>query len=298
MWATRASLSCCGRMRMKKPLAAVSIWELGLPPRTRNALGRSGVRTLADLAALDEVELLSRKHIGKAAVAHVHAALARWRLALAPVPQAPPSTPGRRPRSRRTEGRGYARLAAEIPGTDETPIKLFLLPASVGHALMQQGIVSVGALASLDGRALSRLPRVGPRGRGAVRRALRAYGEVLRASGAAADDTALAYVRSRLSVRERRVLACRAGLIDGRPWTLQRVANELGITREGARQLQNRALRVVRAWQEWTQRGLPGAAEAGDADEAIAGTGRRGRSAVFTTAELAAIACLVGAPES
>ena len=49
-------------------------------------------------------------------------------------------------------------------------------------------------------------------------------------------------VLSVLSPREQRVLRLRLGLEDGRIWTLQEVAKELGITRERVRQIEGKAL--------------------------------------------------------
>lgn len=49
-----------------------------------------------------------------------------------------------------------------------------------------------------------------------------------------------------LSERERKVLALRYGLEDGREWTLSDVGQRLGVTRERARQIETKALRKLR----------------------------------------------------
>ncbi|TSC98499.1 MAG: RNA polymerase primary sigma factor, partial [Parcubacteria group bacterium Greene1014_47] len=49
-----------------------------------------------------------------------------------------------------------------------------------------------------------------------------------------------------LTAREKRILQLRFGFVDGRPWTLEQVGREYGITRERIRQLEAKALRKLR----------------------------------------------------
>lgn len=52
------------------------------------------------------------------------------------------------------------------------------------------------------------------------------------------------------SRREARILSLRFGMDDGQPWTLQRIGDELGITRERVRQIERHALRKLKASRE------------------------------------------------
>jgi RNA polymerase primary sigma factor len=56
----------------------------------------------------------------------------------------------------------------------------------------------------------------------------------------------LARALRELDSRERRVLECRFGLDGTKPWTLEEVGVELGVTRERVRQLEGRALKRLR----------------------------------------------------
>lgn len=53
-------------------------------------------------------------------------------------------------------------------------------------------------------------------------------------------------ILSLLPEREARVLRYRIGVVDGEPWTLTRIGTEMGVTRERIRQLESRALGVIR----------------------------------------------------
>lgn len=49
-----------------------------------------------------------------------------------------------------------------------------------------------------------------------------------------------------LSPRQQEILTFRLGLVDGKEWTLEQVGRHFGITREGVRQTEKRALRKIR----------------------------------------------------
>ncbi len=49
-----------------------------------------------------------------------------------------------------------------------------------------------------------------------------------------------------LDEREQKILMLRCGFVDGRPWTLEKVGKELGVTRERVRQIENKAYRKLR----------------------------------------------------
>lgn len=61
-----------------------------------------------------------------------------------------------------------------------------------------------------------------------------------------ADRAAMLELISCLREREQLVIERRFGFHDGRPWTLMELAQELGISREGVRQIEARALRQLR----------------------------------------------------
>jgi RNA polymerase sigma factor (sigma-70 family) len=54
-----------------------------------------------------------------------------------------------------------------------------------------------------------------------------------------------------LSARERRVLELRYGITDGREHTMQEVADQLGCTRDAARQIERRAMNRLRRRRHW-----------------------------------------------
>jgi RNA polymerase primary sigma factor len=56
----------------------------------------------------------------------------------------------------------------------------------------------------------------------------------------------LALVLQHLAPRDQQLVRLRFGLLDGRPRTLEQVAQHLGITRERARQIERRCLAVLR----------------------------------------------------
>jgi RNA polymerase primary sigma factor len=56
----------------------------------------------------------------------------------------------------------------------------------------------------------------------------------------------LGSVLESLTARERRIIQLRFGLIDGRPWTLEEVGLEAGVTRERIRQIEAKALSKLR----------------------------------------------------
>ncbi len=60
------------------------------------------------------------------------------------------------------------------------------------------------------------------------------------------EFSAVMSVMDNISEKERKVLNMRFGLEDGVPHTLQEIADELGITREGARIIEKRALEKIR----------------------------------------------------
>ena len=83
------------------------------------------------------------------------------------------------------------------------------------------------------------------------------YGDVLEDSKIVAPDKNgliqndvenLKYYLNKLTRREKAIMTRRFGMGDGRPQTLDTVANHFGISRERIRQLQMVALRKLRTW--------------------------------------------------
>ncbi len=70
-----------------------------------------------------------------------------------------------------------------------------------------------------------------------------------------------------MAPREARVFRLRAGVIDGRRWTLQEVGDELGVTRERVRQIESRAR--DRAWRCWPRTASPSQAGADGAGRSL-----------------------------
>lgn len=66
--------------------------------------------------------------------------------------------------------------------------------------------------------------------------------------------TLLQVVQEALTERERQVVVLRFGFEDNRPHSLQQIGDEMGMTREGVRHIQTRALRKIREVLE----GIPG----------------------------------------
>lgn len=60
-----------------RPSDDTSIWRVGLPSRTRNALLRVGVTTVGELAASSDKDLLAIPNFGPQALREVHEALER-----------------------------------------------------------------------------------------------------------------------------------------------------------------------------------------------------------------------------
>jgi len=56
-----------------------------------------------------------------------------------------------------------------------------------------------------------------------------------------------------LAERERRIIGLRYGLVDGTPWTLQAIAEDLGISRERVRQLVTRIMRKLK-YKQYTRK--------------------------------------------
>ncbi|MDJ0650007.1 MAG: sigma-70 family RNA polymerase sigma factor [Xenococcaceae cyanobacterium MO_188.B19] len=54
-------------------------------------------------------------------------------------------------------------------------------------------------------------------------------------------------ILSELKPKEREVISLRFGLVDGNEWTLSAIGKKLKLSRERVRQLQNRALRVLKS---------------------------------------------------
>lgn len=61
-------------------------------------------------------------------------------------------------------------------------------------------------------------------------------------------DTDLQRALDMLPQRERHVIERRFGMYDGQTWTLAEIARELGVSREGVRHIENRALHRMRAF--------------------------------------------------
>jgi len=61
------------------------------------------------------------------------------------------------------------------------------------------------------------------------------------------DDALLKEVFATLTPREKTVLAMRYGLEDDTPKTLEEIGGQFGVTRERIRQIQNEALKKLRA---------------------------------------------------
>jgi RNA polymerase primary sigma factor len=74
------------------------------------------------------------------------------------------------------------------------------------------------------------------------------------AAGRTMLSEALREALSELSPREREVVRLRFGLDDGRARTLQEVANVVGLTREGIRQVETKALASLRSLMPYAAR--------------------------------------------
>lgn len=215
--------------------------QLNLSPRTIRALRRAGIFATSQLARMTPEELSRLKGIGPKIALELQATLPSER-------QSPRADPG---------------LGVEVmslrPAVARRSLRQTDIPVALLTRLDAAGIRTVGQLA----RAvpdLSSVPRIGPVSSQRIRSALEAY--LLSTLEQASSETEpeptpaetqteslenriAALVRAAGSPRAELLLRRRFGL-DGRAHTLAEIGQELGVTRERARQIERLAVAHVR----------------------------------------------------
>jgi len=138
---------------------------LGLSRRAYNCLRRAGLRTVAEVAAFTDEQLLSIRNLGITVLSEIREKSAAY-LAQHSLPeqyQSPePSQPERLP-------------ASKVPLSDNTPIEGLGLSIGPHNALMRGGIVTIGQLAQMSLEQILRVRNVGKKALAEIEEKLKAY---------------------------------------------------------------------------------------------------------------------------
>lgn len=243
--------------------------DLDLPTRMRTVVERLGLRTVADLVAIDPGALQREPNLGRTSIAQTRALLeahlgTSWNDAHARVADAPPTSP-----SSRTP-RTWDDLAATLtPAQRALPLDaVTALPGRMRSFAARENLVTVGALVDVSARSLLAADNLG---RASIAGSFAAIVEQLAHEGAASphdassteappDDTSWSMGDDLLDLWRRRVaplppvdrivLQHRAG-VGTDALTLSETGEFLGVSRERVRQIEVRALTAVVRDRRW-----------------------------------------------
>ncbi len=191
--------------------------SLELSARTRGALARLGLRTMAELAALEPRSARRLPNVGSKTVRELERLVGEIRDRWPDLHAAPRVEPDR----------FYPPLIGDRRPLDE--LGRTLTPGLRG-TLAEQGVQTLGDLAAMPSFAVGALPAVGPTKLEALRSVLRRLaGREAAPDSLDALDTALA---EELGERNHAALAAALGLHDGRSRSAAEAARELGVTRQ------------------------------------------------------------------
>lgn len=245
--------------RTRKPVGT-ALKTLGLSVRQCGALTRGGIKTVEQLAAMSDEEIIAVPYIGDNSLIEIRNKLKAYLAKRSPEGQATPR--GQEPKPLPPSPRMVDRQVLEVAQERDIPLEsIFIerlgLPRSIEGLLRRSRIRSIGGL--------TREPREKWQSTPIITQRLREYLDWLIKQGEDvwADEKAghglNPLLRSRLrettlevltiswlsalSDRERHVIACRYGL-DSEPLTLEGIGERIGgVTRERVRQIQAKAER-------------------------------------------------------
>lgn len=224
-----------------------TLQSLQLRPRTLRALRRAGIFTLFQLQRMSDPDLQKLRGIGEVGLVEIRAA----------------TPPHRATGARQPDLAIQAEAISAHPENGRTPITELDLPEFVVKRLESSGITTVGELVHTGADGLEQIPRIGKMSIERIRTALEQHmltalsdigkdvpeqvSEVQAEAASSTLDLRVQFLISKLaSERQARLLRLRFG-IDGSYRTLEETGDELGISRERARQLISAAVRTLRA---------------------------------------------------
>lgn len=249
-----------------------SIDKLNLSTRGYNCLRRSGLHTVAQVAALSDEELLSIRNLGRGALIDIRQKLAAY-LSEHPLPEITEgmieSKPLETPLAIEPSPSGLPPLPP-----DPTPLSVLGLSARPHNALKWAGITTIGQLTAMSREQIREVRSIGEKALAEIESKLEAYladpsrfkaPAVMREPpppptvsppeseipGTPTDEQTLAVQvgkwLSGLTDRQLQVICRRYGLHGSEPETLEEVGQCLGITRERVRQIQFKSLERLRS---------------------------------------------------
>lgn len=268
---------------------------LGLSLRTYNALRRAGYNTIEEVARLDDEQLVAVRNFGIKSLQELRERLQAWSLNSAYT--LPPVLSSEEVQQRETQEAAFPQLTFQDL---EAPIRDLRLPSEIHHALTRSGVRTIVHLVSLlysgkpwpvrdlgDGEvriikecliaccsSMGHNPMISAitpaeKGTNVFDLVAELHGSTSEAVALLVTDLSLenwwAWLTEELHERERLVLLQRNGLGTGEPQTLAEIATTIGVTRERVRQIEKKALRLVRSqtnsfklapWEEWFSRHL------------------------------------------
>ncbi len=241
---------------------------LGLSARPHFALMRAGITTIGQLAAMSREQIREVRSVSEKGLAEIEEKLAAY-LADHPLPdEVERGSP--EPEAQAAEPLPPQPLS---PSPDPTPLDVLGLSARPYNALMRAGITTIGQLAAMSHAQIREVRNVGEKAFAEIESRLEAYladpsrfkaPAVVREPpplplappppdsempSAPTDEQTLAVQVERwlsaLTDRQRQVIRWRYGL-NGEVLTLDEAGERLGVTRQRVRQIQQRALDVLK----------------------------------------------------